>query len=205
MSAPREHECVDCCALPELSEILSETFDLASLDEQVSGIDYRPATPRPIDERSRSGAYGGPRSLRCATHYRAHRDARRQAESDARSRKRAGVTEAIRQEVLAEQGGRCPCGAGLGGKRRNLSADHEHDLAAEHDHDVEVACLDCLAGFLCHHCNREVVGFLARAGRRGDVSRTRGEVADALESIAAYLRNPPAARVRARHRERTAA
>lgn len=165
------HACIGCAALPE---------------------DARPRTPRKIDDRSRSGTYGGPRSLRCTTHYRAHRDAMRQRASDRRSRKRAGVDEDHRQAVLALQGGRCPCGASAGARRLNLNADHDHELAAGHDHPDDVACEDCFAGFTCHHCNREVIGFLSHGGKR-----TRAEVADALEALADYLRRPPAARLRA--------
>ncbi len=148
--------------------------------------------PRPIDDRSRAGAYGGPRSLRCTTHYRAHRAARRQSSSDARSRKRAGVDEGIRREVLAEQGGVCAgCKRGPGRVRMNLAADHDHELAAAHDHADDVACLLCFCGFLCSSCNRDIVGMLTgRVGRRN--------VRAVLAALVDYLDHPPAGRVRAR-------
>src|SRR5690606_17321810 len=106
-----------------------------------ASLDTRPAKPRPIDERSRSGAYGGPRSLRCATHYREHVKARRQAASNARSRKRSGLDEDARQDVLAEQDGVCAlCLRRPARTRLNLDMDHDHDKAAEHDHPEDIAC-----------------------------------------------------------------
>jgi hypothetical protein len=177
-------ECLACAALPLESEL---------------GGPRRPRPPRKIHPRATSG------KPLCGEHWREDRDTRRQADSDKRSRQRAGVDEPTRQGVLAEQGHRCPCGAGLGGRRLNFNADHEHDLARQHDHSEDVACIECLAGFLCHHCNREIIGYLMRAGRTGNVSRSRGEVAGALEAIAAYLRYPPAARVRARRARLAAA
>lgn len=184
------HECVTCAALPE------RPHDLPKHLPGRNGVLYRPRTPRPIDPRSRSGPHGGPRSHRCTTHYREHVAARRQAASDARSRKRSGLDERTRRAVLDLQGGRCPCGAGLGGRRLNLSADHDHERAAGHGHPDDVACEECMRGYLCHHCNREVIGFLLRAGRTGNASRTTGEVAAALRALAGYLDDPPMARLR---------
>lgn len=192
-------ECVDCAKRPpkptraQLAELVERDTDP---DPYVGP--YRPAKLRPIDPRSRKGQYGGPRSLRCASDYVAHRNARKQAESDSRSRKRSGTDEDTRQEVLDEQGRVCagckrPGVGGSGkGKRRNLAADHDHDLAAEHDHCDDVACLDCLRGYLCTTCNRRILGTL-----RG-LLRSDAAVMACLTNLAAYLADPPAARVRRR-------
>jgi hypothetical protein len=145
----------------------------------------RPAVPRPIDPRS------GPRKPRCATHYRAAHKERKQRESDARSRRRSGLDEDTRQEILDEQGRACPCGS-TGNRRLNLAADHDHDISEDHDHAEEVACLECMRGFLCDACNRLVIGQLR--GRYKSDAR----VVKALRGLADYMEHPPAARVRAR-------
>jgi hypothetical protein len=188
-------ECIDCAALPPAIAIVG------GVEGARSGVDYRPTKRRPI------AAGCGPRSRRCAAHKRAHENARKQAESDARSRKRSGLDEDTRQEVLDEQGRVCAgCkrpGVGRAKhQRRNLAADHDHDQAAEHEHDDDVACLDCLRGFLCSTCNRRILGTL-----RG-LLRSDAAVAACLTNLAAYLNDPPAARVRRRRTaqpERTAA
>ena len=154
---------------------------------------FRPAKDRPI----KSGAT--PRSYRCSEHTTAHQKAAKQRTSDARSRKRAGIDEETRQEILAEQDHRCGgCGTVKQAKRLNFDADHDHGLATQHDHSDDVACLDCMCGYLCRTCNRDLIGHVAQRGARGRVVRTREETAEIFERIARYLRHPPAARVRAR-------
>jgi hypothetical protein len=174
-----EHACVTCRALPELPPGV-----LLPPKARRIKYGYRPVKPLPAP-------HGGPRSRRCDEHERAHKRAARKRASDRNSRKRSGLDEETRQEVLALQGGRCPCGAAAKGRRLNLNADHNHELAREHDHADDVACEDCFEGFTCHHCNREVIGYLSWSGNRG-----RDEVATALENLAAYLRDPPMARLR---------
>lgn len=90
------------------------------------------------------------------------------------------------------------CGASKQRTRLNFDADHIHELARLHDHPDEVACLACLAGYLCRTCNRDLIGHVAQRGARGGVVRTREETAEIFERIAHYLRHPPAARVHAR-------
>lgn len=189
-------ECIDCRALPTWADLTADRIegDLAD-DLRVSllrsGVDFRPLKPRAIADGC------GPRSQRCTAHKRAHGRATKQRASDARSRKRSGLDEDTRQEVLAEQDRVCAgCkrpGVGRAkNQRRNLAADHDHDLAATHDHGDDVACLDCLRGFLCSTCNRHIIGTL-----RG-LLRSDAAVATALANLAAYLTDPPAARVRRR-------
>lgn len=175
------HACVDCRALPVKGQF-------ALFGEQPTA--YRPAVPRPIDDRSRAGTHGGPRSLRCTTHYRAHVNAARQRASDTRSRKRSGLPDDVKADTLAEQGGGCAgCGHGPGRRRLNLAADHDHDLAATHSHGDDVACPDCMRGYLCSSCNRDILGMLR--GRMG----SDAAVATVLSNLAAYLADPPARRV----------
>lgn len=167
------HVCVDCRNLPV------EPFDPADRDPAV---EYRPRKPRPTP-------YGGPRSKRCFRHEKA-RDRRSRALAAAgRSRRRSGLDEDTRQAVLELQGGRCPCGRGRG-SRLELDADHDHELARDHDHPEDVACEECFAGFLCRHCNREIVGYLT------GVLGSRAAVASALHAVAHYLEDPPRARLR---------
>lgn len=170
------HACIGCAALPErpTDPVLVEP-----------GVEYRPAKPRPI------AADCGPRSARCASHKRAHKHAQRARAGAARSRKRSGLDEDTRQALLALQGGRCAgCGRGPARSRTNLDADHDHAAAAGHDHPEEVACEDCMRGFLCRACNRDVLGALS-------MRRTPAEVAAVLRNLADYLEHPPMARLRA--------
>jgi hypothetical protein len=149
-------------------------------------IHFRPKMLRKIDPRSLETHKTRPR---CTTHWLAWRNAQRAKGAAARSRKRSGLDEETRRAVRALQGDRCPCGAPLvpaSGKRLEPDADHCHELAVEHGHPEEVACEECFRGFLCRHCNREVVGFFTRGGRRRDA-----EVIAALRSLADYLEDWP--------------
>lgn len=177
-------ECLDCAALPTLAEAFQNAQDGDTL---TAGVDYRPRALRPIHPDS------GPRSPRCATHRRAWLKAAKQRASDKRSRDRSGLDETTRQEVLAEQGGVCAgCGRSPGPKRMNLAADHDHDRAAEHDHPEDVACEDCMRGFLCSSCNRDILGMLR--GRMGSDTAARM----VLINLHNYLGDPPAQRVQRR-------
>lgn len=186
------HQCVTCAALPVRPLAVDDL--LGRLGDSL-GIEYQPPKPRPIDDKSRTGTHGGPRSLRCTTHYRAHVNAAKQRASNARSRKRSGLPDDVKADVLTEQGDGCAgCGHGPGRKRRNLAADHNHDQAAEHDHDDDVACEDCMRGYLCSSCNRDILGMLR--GRMGsDLAAAR-----VLANLATYLADPPAQRVIRRRR-----
>jgi hypothetical protein len=177
------HACCDC------RELSARPFDKA---DREPGVEYRPDKPRPI--RAADASKGPRAAKRCDTHGRAYDRAQRAEAAAKRSRKRAGVDEETRQAVKALQGDRCPCGAPLlprSGRRLEPNADHDHDLAALHDHPEEVACPECFRGFLCHHCNREVIGYLTN--RWG---RPTSEVAAALRNLADYLEDPPMRRLR---------
>lgn len=172
-------ECATCAALPP---------PYPEFDDGPPCATYRPAKPRPV-------VHGrGPSTWRCATHRREDVHAQKQRASDSRSRKRSGLAESVRQAVLAEQGGACGGCGRTSGKRLNLDADHDHDLAAEHDHGEDVACEDCMRGYLCRSCNRDIIGMLR--GRLGSDLAVRM----ALIGLHNYLGDPPAQRVIRRRR-----
>lgn len=155
-------ECLDCAVLPPRPQ------NVFGRD----GIDFRPGKPRPIDTRST------PRRPRCTTHWRAADKARKAAQSAARSRKRSGLDDDTRAALWTIQGRRCPCGRQP--SRGVPDADHDHQLARLHEHAEDVACSDCMRGFLCRQCNRELVGRYS---------------AEQLRSVLAYLEDPPMRRL----------
>lgn len=147
------HECVDCRALPEAE---------------------RPARPRPAP-------HGGPRSRRCASHYRAHRAAQRARQRDATARARFGLGPGERAALLAFQDGRCPiCGRGLDaderGRWRRTATDHDHACC-----DGPTSCGACVRGLTCGWCNTELLPRIDLAAAR---------------RLVAYYEDPPARRMR---------
>lgn len=135
-----EHVCVDCAALP--------------LVEQ-------PRTPRPA-------YHGGPRSRRCASHYRAHTKAQRAEAAEKRVQRVYGLEPGEYERLLAFQAGTCAfprCRAR--GMRRRLAVDHDHDTGE-------------VRGLLCVAHNKTLLG------------QFQHDLQDALD----YLENPPARRFR---------
>ena len=105
--AAREHECVDCKALPEFGPAAGAG-------------PFRPPSPRPAP-------HGGPRSRRCTTHHRAHRKGQSARRADARVVRVYGLAPGEYEQLLAFQGGTCAipsCRAS--GKRKRLAVDHDH-------------------------------------------------------------------------------
>jgi hypothetical protein len=163
------HDCIDCRNLP------LRPFDEADVDPQV---EYRPKAPRIIDPRST------PRRRRCTTHYRSANKAKRVGAAAKRSRRRSGLDEDERRALWLYQGERCPCGRGI--KTRLMpDADHDHELAKLHDHPENVACRDCMRGFLCRHCNRDIIGWLVKALGSPEAA------AAGLHALGDYLLDPP--------------
>lgn len=160
-------ECMDCASLPDRPDDAPCGGPLFQI-----GQGYRPGKPRPIDARST------PRRPRCTTHWRAASKAQKAVQAAKRSRKRSGLDEDTRVALWAIQGRRCPCGAQP--SRGVPDADHDHELAREHDHAEDVACSDCMRGFLCRACNREILG--------------RRSLAQ-LRALVAYLEDPPMRRL----------
>lgn len=135
-----QHECVDCAALP---------------------IDDRPPRPRPA-------TYGGPRSRRCASHWRDALKGKKKRAHDSRVVKTYGLEPGEYEELLAFQGGTCAissCPARGVVKR----------LAVDHDHQTGEA-----RGLLCGPHNYQLLGVFA-----GD-----------LQAGLDYLKDPPMARMR---------
>lgn len=176
----RVHACKDCRKLPPWPA------DPAALDLDV---EYQPKDARPAP-------HGTANAARCTSHNRAFRRASKDRARNAYQAKRYGLGPELLAAIEEEQGGRCPCGAQL----TKGNTDHNHVLAREHDHPEDRGCPACLRGRLCPHCNREILGYLSRAGRTGNVTRTDAEVAEALFAIGRYLLDPPAQRVLRRMR-----
>lgn len=130
--------CIDCKELPEES---------------------RPVKPRPA-------AHGGPRSRRCATHYRAYLKARKAKAHETRIVKVYGLLPGEYDQLLTAQGGTCAICLRATGKARRLAVDHDHETGE-------------VRGLLCKPCNRTILGH-------------GGEV---LQRAVAYLGDPPSRKV----------
>jgi hypothetical protein len=177
MNLVATHQCVVCLDLPE------RPFDKADVDPAQ---DYRPRKPAAITSGKTK------RSFRCLRHTRA-----KKKELSARTRaydktRRFGLSPQMQLALWMLQGAACPCGRkrSLDGVPPGVAIDHDRTLAREHDHPDEVGCLDCVSGFLCMSCNRDVVGRLERSFR-GD----RERIALALAALADQLINPPMRRL----------
>lgn len=185
----KQHECVDCLALPE-KPTPAEYEALLNDDGQNDAAPYvgpfRPPAPRKIVPGC------GPRSKRCATHQRALKRRRRQQAREKRSEKVYGLAPGVRAQLMELQGGKCPiCQCGLDmdsrGRFRATTHDHDHDLAAQHDHPIDQGCEECVRGLVCNWCNGELMS-------RIDL--------EAARRLVAYYENPPMARLLADRRER---
>lgn len=170
------HGCMDCRALPV------RPFDPADVED---GVEYRPAKPRPT-------VTGGPRSRRCTTHGRAAKRARQHTQRTADKATRYGVPRAVQVALWAFQGRQCPCGRKKAPTiPAGVALDHDHSQpCVGRDHPEDRGCLRCVTGFLCAHCNRDIIGRLERACR-GD----RDRVIRALCDLADHIEAPPLARL----------
>lgn len=166
-------ECVDCAQLPSPPE--GERLTQAQLQA------YRPRTPRPI-------AGGGPRSMRCRTHLRAHERAKKAARGATRKQAVYGVSRDEQDELWIFQGERCPCGRAPG--MRGPETDHDHACCP-----AGGSCGQCVRGFLCWSCNREILGRLENLYREAPEGASTA-AAHALMRLAMHLLDPPLARMR---------
>lgn len=129
-------------------------------------------------KRSRSAPYGGPRTPRCATHWKA---LVRQRKSNAHSRrieKGFGITSDQYWKIYEAQGGTCAICQRATGKAKRLAVDHEHHREGC-EHPPEQGCPKCVRALLCSPCNVAI-------GRLGIAALYR-----AIE----VLVNPPARKV----------
>lgn len=171
------HRCVVCRTLPE------RPFIKADVDP---GQDYRPRKPAEIV----SGKT--PRSFRCKRHERARKVATSANQRAADKTYKFGLSRALQQALWEFQGCACACGR----KRApqvpaGVTLDHDHgaECIARGDHPENRGCLGCCTGFLCRHCNRDIIGRL-EAGKR-----TRADVAASLAGLHAHVTDPPLARL----------
>lgn len=135
-----DHICVDCAALPDHEQ---------------------PRTPRPA-------YHGGPRSKRCASHFRARQKVQRAEAAEKRVQRVYGLEPGEYERLLAFQGGTCAfprCKAT--GRRRRLAVDHDHDTGEPR-------------GLLCYPHNFDLLGKYVK------------DLQDALD----YLADPPARQYR---------
>jgi hypothetical protein len=171
------HNCVVCRELP------IKPFDPADVDP---GQEYRPAKPLAIVSGKTS------RSFRCFRHARAKKKADSAKARAYSKNKLYGVPAGIQQELWVFQGCSCPCGR----KRSKevpagVTLDHSHTASCikRGDHPENLGCMECVTGFVCAHCNREIIGRLECAFRKE--SDPRAAVAAALAGIRAHVVDPP--------------
>lgn len=123
----------------------------------------------------RNATHPGPR---CATHWRAEKKRRSAAAHESRVLRVYAMPPGTYARLYEAQGGTCAihrCRAAGGGARR-LAVDHDHTCCAGPE-----TCGNCTRGLLCQIHNEWI-------GRAGDDPAV-------FDSIAEYLRNPPARRV----------
>lgn len=106
---------------------------------------------------------------RCASHWRATRNARRSRTHSKRIEEVYGITAEEYAEIHAFQGGKCFICQRATGARKKLSVDHCHVTGYTR-------------GLLCLPCNRNILG------------HARDEIAF-FERCIEYLKNPPAQQV----------
>lgn len=175
--APTKIECIDCAKLPPYE-------DGARMGT------FRPATLRKIADGC------GPRSPRCVTHKRARKNAASLTSRTGAKAKTYGVPRPIQAALWEFQGRSCPCGR----KRSKVipagvTLDHSHTAPCivRGDHSEKTGCLECVTGFVCSHCNREVIGRLECAFRKED--DPRAGVARGLAGLHAHVTDPPLPRL----------
>lgn len=114
--------------------------------------------------------FGGPRSLRCASHGRAKGATSKKTQHEAYVQRVYGLGPGDYDRLYETQNGTCAlCQRAKGVSKR---------LAVDHDHDTGLAY-----GLLCGPCNKDVLG------------QSRRDVAY-FERCIQYLLNPPARQLR---------
>lgn len=85
---------------------------------------------------------------RCATHYRAERERRRNDAHHRRTQTVYGLSPGEYDELKEFQGGKCAICQRATGKTKRLAIDHDHDCCPG-----KVSCGQCVRGALCAPCN----------------------------------------------------
>lgn len=127
----------------------------------------------------RPAPYGGPRSARCATHYRALKKRRSKRAHELHVEKAFGITADERQAILDSQNGVCfVCRRARDDRTKRLAVDHDHHRCD--DHEPDVGCRNCVRCLACTTCNNVVLA-------RYDVV--------ALQRAIEVLTDPPAQKI----------
>lgn len=92
---------------------------------------------------------------RCATHYRQHVAAQREAAHARHIARTYGITPEQYWQLYAHQGGRCYICRRATGRRRRLAVDHDHSCCPG-----STSCGKCVRGLLCKTCNHNIIGHL---------------------------------------------
>jgi hypothetical protein len=183
---PTKTECVDCAKLPyKLAD--------AALGEEALYGGWRSKPPRKIDPRSLETHKTQPR---CRTHWLAWRNAQRATQRTGHKAATYGVPRAIQAALWEYQGSMCPCGRKAAKEiPPGVTLDHEHGAPCiiRGDHDEKRGCLECVTGFVCGHCNREIIGRLEGAFRKKLDPRVY--VREALRGLVDHLADPPLRRL----------
>jgi hypothetical protein len=171
------HDCVDCRNLP--------IRPFAKADEE-PGVDYRPRKPLAITSGKTK------RSFRCYRHTQAKRKADLFDQRIAMRAKRRGLSRELQILLWEYQGCQCPCGR----KRSKeippgVALDHVHGAPCivAGEHDKKTGCRKCVTGFMCAHCNTEIIGRLEGANQK--LPDPRIAVREALRNLADHVEDPP--------------
>lgn len=175
------HRCVVCKDLPE------RPFDKADQDPAQ---DYRPRKPAAIVSGKTA------RSFRCAKHTRAKRKDDLFVQRITMRAKRRGLSRELQVLLWEYQGRQCPCGR----KRSEeippgVALDHVHTAPCvlRGAHDKKTGCLECVTGFVCAHCNTDIIGRLEGAFQKE--ADPRAGVARGLAGLHAHVTDPPLPRM----------
>lgn len=175
------HRCVDCKSLDE------RPFNKA---DEVAGQDYRPRKPAGIVSGNTD------RSFRCLRHTRAREKARKARNRAAHKARRFGLSAKLQLILWAFQGYACPCGrkkSPVVPPGVTLDHDHRAPCVVRGDHPEDEGCPECVTGFVCAHCNTDIIGRLEGAFRKE--RDPRAAVAASFAGLHAHITDPPMRRL----------
>ena len=180
---PTKIECVDCAKRPSLPD------DVVVIDR----CGFRPKVPRKIDPRSLESHKTQPR---CRQDWLGWDRARKARTRTGHKAKTYGVSREVQAALWTYQGSSCPCGRKAAMEiPAGVTLDHEHGAPCivRGDHDEKSGCLECVTGFVCAHCNKEIIGKLEGCFRKRE--NPREAVMDALQRLARHIQDPPLRRL----------